>query len=178
MNELFLYSGTYEDIIQTLGRWRILDLKALKKEVDYNFSYQAFAKMVDMLEKHEYLGSFHYQNNKKYLFLTGKGLVEAGLDKAWPINKEIILHDLITVNIFKYFLAQKEFKKGSIYLEAGGSTTQPDSVLYFDDSYPRFKNMALEIELTPKGSSRVESKFNKFQQEGFYDLVLYVFQKP
>lgn len=79
MDKELLFSGTYEDIIQTLGSWRILDLKSLLKRVGYNYSYQAFAKRVKKLEDCGYLGSVYFQSYRKYLYLTEKGLREAGL---------------------------------------------------------------------------------------------------
>ena len=117
MRETFLYSGTYEDIIQTLGRWRILELRSLLDKVEYKFSYQAFAKMVSKLERLNYVGSIYYQGYRKYLYLTEKGLKEAGLEKSWPINKEVLLHDLICVNVFSYLLGLGRFGSGGLNLE-------------------------------------------------------------
>ena len=124
MDSTFLYSGTYEDIIQTIAKWRILSLTTLKEELNYNFSYQAFAKKVGRLEKENFVGAFYYENNKKYLYLTDKGLKEAGLEKSWPINKDIVVHDLISVNICRYMLNGDKFVKGLLHCKMMAKTGQ------------------------------------------------------
>ena len=172
MQETFLYSGTYEDIIQTLGKWRILDLRTLKSRVDYKFSYQAFAKIVKKLESLNYLGSIYYQGYKKYLYLTEKGLSEAGLNKSWPINKDILTHDLICVNVYSYLLGLEHFNSGGLNLEDAGATTKPDCMLKLGTT-----KLAVEIELTQKVAHRIEAKFRKYMDSNEYERVLYVFQK-
>tara|TARA_Y100000780_G_scaffold232518_1_gene265041 strand:+ start:1439 stop:2173 length:735 start_codon:yes stop_codon:yes gene_type:complete len=173
LRETFFYSGTYEDIIQTLGRWRILDLRSLLNKVEYQFSYQAFAKMVSKLERLNYVGSIYYQGYRKYLYLTEKGLKEAGLEKSWPINKDVLLHDLICVNVFSYLLGLGRFDSGGLNLEEAGATTRPDCMLECGKS-----KLAVEIELTQKASNRIEEKFLKYLRSEEFERVLYVFQKP
>lgn len=172
MEETFLYSGTYEDIIQILGRWRILDLRSLLTKVDYKFSYQAFAKMVKKLESLNYLGSIYYQGYKKYLYLTEKGLKEAGLDKSWPINKDILTHDLICVNVYSYLIGLDAFNSGGLNLEEAWASTRPDCVINYKST-----KLAVEIELTQKSSPRIEQKLRKYLVSDDYERALYIFQK-
>ncbi len=172
-----LFSGAYEDIIQTLGSWRVLDLKTLLRRVDYNYSYQAFAKRVKKLEDFGYLGSIYFQSYRKYLYLTEKGLKEAGLERAWPINKDILHHDIIAVNVFSYFLGQVGIKNGNINLDRAGADKRPDCYLTLKPNTKNINTLAIEVELTQKSYTRIDDKFLDYLKGESYDLVLYLFQK-
>jgi len=172
-----MFSGTYEDIIQTLGSWRILDLKTLLKRVGYNYSYQAFAKRVKRLEDCGYLGSVYFQSYRKYLYLTEKGLNEAGLNNAWAINKDIIKHDIITVNVFEYFLGLSEVKNGNIHLNKASAEKRPDCFIKFLPNHKHINELAVEVELNQKSYTRIEDKFLDYLKSDSYDRVLYIFQK-
>ena len=173
----FLFSGVYEDIIQTLGQWRILDLQTLKKKTGYDYSYQAFAKKVSRLEEAGFLGKVYFHNYRKYLFLTDKGLREAGLEKAWAVNPEIIQHDIISVNIFEYFLTQDGVSGGGIHLDGAGRERRPDCYVDVRAASGETYCLALEIELSQKERSRIEKKFSDYLSQREYDFVLYIFQK-
>jgi hypothetical protein len=130
---------------------------------------------VRRLEENQYLDSIYYQNYKKYIFLTKKGLGEAGLDKSWPINKEIVLHDLISVNVVRSLLDEESiFKDGSLMLEEAGKTNRPDGQVRTISN----KRIAIEIELTQKEKTRIENKFNEYKSSQEVDYVLYIFTKP
>lgn len=173
-----MFSGTYEDIIQILGQWRILDLSTLLKKIGYNYSYQAFAKRVKKLEEFGYLGSVYFQSYRKYLFLTDKGLKEAGLEKAWSVNKEIIHHDIISVNVLQYFLGLPDMRGGNLYLNYAGADIRPDCSFNLFCLNRGLLKVAVEVELTQKSTNRIESKFNGYiKTPSSYDLVLYIFQK-
>ncbi|MCT4641508.1 MAG: hypothetical protein N4A33_04365 [Bacteriovoracaceae bacterium] len=175
IQERFLFSHTYEDIIYTLGKWRILSLSDLKKKIGYQCSHQAFSKLVRRLEKYEYLESIYYQNYKKYLFLTNKGLKEAGLKKTYPINKEVIQHDLICVNVLHKLLQEDEiFLDGSLSLEDEGRSNRPDGLIKLTNR----RKLAIEVELTQKQSYRIEQKFTEYTNNHGIDYVLYLFSRP
>ena len=178
MDRVMLFSGTYEDIIQTLGSWRILDLSTLLKKVNYNYSHQAFAKRVKKLEDSGYLESVYFQSYRKYLYLTDKGLHEAGLHGAWSVNKDIIYHDIITVNIFQYFLGLPQIQNGNIYLDRAGADRRPDCYVNVHQNKRKVKQLAIEVELTQKSYRRIEDKFRDYLNKDYsHDLVIYVFQK-
>lgn len=106
----------------------------LKQKIGYQCSHQAFSKLVRRLEENKYLESIYYQNYKKYLFLTNKGLEEEGLKKSYPINKEVIQHDLICVNILHNLLEEDEvFLGGSLSLEDEGRGNRPDGLIELND---------------------------------------------
>jgi len=178
LDKMMMYSGTYEDIIQTLASWIILDLTTLLKKVDYNYSHQAFAKRVKKLEDFGYLASVYFQNYRKYLFLTEKGLAEAGLNNAWGVNKEIIHHDIITVNVFQYLLKLPQVKEGRIYLDLAGADRRPDCALTMQPNFWEGKELAIEVEITQKSYDRVENKFRDYMnKDSPYSKVLYIIQK-
>lgn len=175
IQERFLFSHTYEDIIYTLAKWRILSLSDLKQKIDYPSSHQAFSKLVRRLEENNYLESIYYQNYKKYLFLTNKGLEEAGLKKSYPINKEVLQHDLICVNVLHNLLKEDEvFLDGSLSLEDEGRSNRPDGLIELNSK----KKLAIEVELTQKQSSRIESKYSEYMKNHGIDYVLYLFTRP
>ena len=172
-----MFSGAYEDIIRTLGQWRILDLKSLLKKTHYNYSYQAFAKRVKKLEDYGHLDSIYFQSYRKYLYLTSKGLREAGLNDAWSVNKDIIHHDIISVNVFEYFLGLKGVQSGDIYLDRAGAEKRPDCYINLKENKKKIEKMALEVELSQKSYERIEDKFLDYLEKDTYDLILYLFQK-
>lgn len=147
----------------------------LKQKIGYQCSHQAFSKLVRRLEENKYLESIYYQNYKKYLFLTNKGLEEAGLKKSYPINKEVIQHDLICVNVLHNLLKEDEiFLDGSLNLEDEGLGNRPDGVIELNNK----KKLAIEVELTQKQSYRIESKFTEYMKNHGIDFVLYLFTRP
>ncbi|MCY4643197.1 MAG: hypothetical protein OXB88_01125 [Bacteriovoracales bacterium] len=173
----FLFSGVYEDIIQTLAKWRILDLQTLRRKTNYDYSYQAFAKKVSRLEKAGFLGKVYFHNYRKYLYLTDKGLHEAGLEKAWAVNPHILQHDIISVNVFEYFLTLEGILGGGIHLDGAGRERRPDCYVEVERASGETYSLALEIELSQKGRGRIEEKFSDYLSQGSYNLVLYIFQK-
>jgi hypothetical protein len=175
IQERFLFSHTYEDIIYTLAKWRILSLGDLKQKIDYPSSHQAFSKLVRRLEENNYLESIYYQNYKKYLFLTNKGLTEAGLKKSYPINKEVIQHDLICVNVLHNLISEDNtFIDGTLSLEDEGRGSRPDGLIELNKG----RKLAIEVELTQKESSRIEYKFTEYMKNHGIDFVLYLFTRP
>tara|TARA_Y100000768_G_scaffold388243_1_gene383006 strand:- start:14159 stop:14833 length:675 start_codon:yes stop_codon:yes gene_type:complete len=157
-----------------LGKWRILSLEKLKTKVNYHASHQAFSKLVRKLEQNKYLESIYYQNYRKYLFLTDKGLRAAGLNESWQINKEIILHDLISVNVLENLMQDERFKSGELTLIDKGQRSRPDGeirLLNGDDLF-------LEIELTQKSKPRVRNKIREYQLSWQKGFVFYVFSSP
>lgn len=147
----------------------------LKQKIGYQCSHQAFSKLVRRLEENKYLESIYYQNYKKYLFLTNKGLEEAGLKKTYQINKEVIQHDLICVNILHNLLKEDEiFLDGRLSLEDEGLGNRPDGIVDLNGE----KKLAIEVELTQKQSYRIESKFTEYMKNHGIDFVLYLFTRP
>lgn len=48
----FVPYGIYEDIINILGQWKVVDMKALKEMCNYDVGYFNLLKKVRTLESH------------------------------------------------------------------------------------------------------------------------------
>ncbi|OFZ25221.1 MAG: hypothetical protein A2381_12330 [Bdellovibrionales bacterium RIFOXYB1_FULL_37_110] len=176
---LLLFSDYYEDILETIATWRIIDLKRLMIVIEYPYSYQAFAKRIKRLEELGYIKSFFCQKFRKYLYLTSIGLNETSIHLSNAISDENIRHDIVVSNALQALLKMKSIIKGGVnHAVKTFNNYKPDAWVLGKTLSDNNFELAVEVELTQKSQSRIEKKM-----ELFYDLpdnhyVLYLFQKP
>lgn len=176
---LLLFSDYYEDILESIAKWRIVDLKRLMKVVDYPHSYQAFAQRIKRLEELGYVQSFFCQQFRKYIYLTRKGLIETSHHKSNAISDENIRHDIVVSNTLRELLKMSSITKGRI--NNGNKFFNkyvPDAWIEGKNSSGDHFEMIVEVELTQKSRSRIQDKMKYFYRLPKDEFVIYIFQKP
>lgn len=176
---LLFFSDYYEDILESIAEWRIVDLRRLMKVVEYPYSYQAFAQRIKKLEKSGYIKSYFCQQFRKYLYLTRKGLNETSRHKSNTLSDENIRHDIIVSNTIRELLKIYSVTNGGI--NSGNKTYSgyvPDAWLEGKNSDGDRFEIQIEVELTQKSRSRIEEKMKQFFKLSEYKFILYLFQKP
>lgn len=161
-----------------LAKWRILDLKSLREEVDYPLHPDGFAKNIRKLEKAQVLRSFQDPwSRKKYIYLSSEGekLVN-DTGKPLSISEETIVHDAKVAQFVRLMLERSTINEAILEHEINGKGLgqQPDAVLFGEKKGVKF-SMAFELEFTRKSKARIKEKVSKYISSSYYDYVLYLF---
>ncbi|MCF8060739.1 MAG: hypothetical protein K9K67_15660 [Bacteriovoracaceae bacterium] len=172
----FVPYGAYEDIINILGKWKVMDMKSLSDFCSYELKYFNLLHKVRKLESHGLVKSVLLGRKDKHIYLTNKGLKYTGHDYTYEICDENITHDLITGRVLKELIKTSHFIDGKMFHEVVVENIFPDAEVKGVKDNVRYQ-LALEIELTQKSESRVKEKYRKYGRERTYNYVLFITKK-
>jgi len=172
----FVPYGAYEDIINILGKWKVMDMKGLNDLCSYELKYFNLLSKVRKLESHGLVKGVLLGRKDKHIYLTNKGLKFTGYDYTYEICDENITHDLITGRVLKELIKTPYFIDGKMFHEVAIDNLFPDAEVKGIKDNIRY-NLALEIELTQKSESRVKEKYRKYGRERNYNYVLFITRK-
>ena len=172
----FIPYGVYEDIINMLGHWKILDMKSLSEMCNYDIKYFNLLKKVRKLESHGIIKGVLLGRKDKHIYLTNKGLRYTPYDFTYEICDENITHDLIVGRVLKELLKFSPFVDGRMYHQIMTDKIFPDAQVEGIKNNERYK-LALEVELTQKSKERVKDKYRKYGQGESFNYALFVTNK-
>ena len=161
-----------------MAKWRILDLKGLREEIDYPSHPSVFEKTIRRLEKAHIIKSFKDPwTNRKFIYLSdvGEKLVN---DTGSPlaVSEETMLHDAKVAQFTRLLMERLTFTDVKLEHEIGerNSSWLPDAMLWGEKGGVKF-TMAFELELTRKSKNRIREKIKKYLSSNYYDYAFYLF---
>jgi hypothetical protein len=172
----FIPYGAYEDIINILGKWKVMDMKSLSEFCSYELKYFNLLKKVRTLESHGLVKGVLLGKKDKHIYLTNKGLRYTGHDYTYEICDENLTHDLIVGRVLKELLKTQHFIDGKMFHEIVVENVFPDAEVKGIKNDMTYK-LALEIELTQKSESRVKEKYRRYGREKDFNYVLFITNK-
>lgn len=172
----FVPYGAYIDIINTIGKWKIIDLKTLTSFCNFDVSYKNLAVKVKTLEREGFVRSVNLKRKRKHLFLSDKGIKLTGHDNTYEITDESLGHDLLVGTTLRSLLENVSFFDGRMFHETGDSDINPDAVISGSRNNRSYE-LAIEMELTQKSSSRVKSKYSRYSRSKSFDYCLFITNK-
>lgn len=162
----------YSEILNLIGKWKIIDLSKLHKLILHPISYYTFKEKVRDLESGGFIKAKKYGSNRKFLYLTEKGFQHAVAPNKLIPNQYIFVHDLLVSEVIFEFLKYEKVLDGFSYPDIESSII-PDGLLIAEKSNEEFK-IALEVELTQKAMNRVLEKFSQYGRSYDYDFVVFI----
>lgn len=171
----FIPLAEYIDILDEVGRWKVITLKSLYELIGGNISYSPFARRVRILEKEKLLKALRLSNKMKCIALTHKGGNYSRFNGIYDQNEDSLSHDLICSQILREFLKFENFSSGEVYQKTGAELS-PDAVIYAQRNDLPY-TLALEVELHQKSKQRVIGKLARYLKSNDFDFVLYIFNK-
>ncbi len=162
----------YTDILEIIGKWKIISLRNLYNLTFKGCAYESFKRKIRKLEQMQLIKHKRYSHNKKYLYLTELGFkYTQGVNKLEP-SQDIFLHDLLLSEILVETLKFSKVTDVTCYPQFE-SRIEPDGMIYALSGDEELK-IALEVELTQKSKTRVVSKLEEYRDSALYDFVLFV----
>lgn len=183
--EIIELNSIHQTYLAPIQKWRIIDLKGLRSEYDFNPHYVTFCRVIRKLERMGVLGSYRQAGTRqKFVFLTplGEKLV-ALAENPTAVSKETLLHDLKASQLVRMFRQRGWILSGALEHElhnkrqfGSSGRVVPDASLEGMRLGKPFK-LALEVELTVKSHARIQEKVRQYLEEATYDNVLYFFER-
>ncbi|MBG60558.1 MAG: hypothetical protein CMJ16_08885 [Peredibacter sp.] len=176
MSFSFVPHGVYEDIINIVGQWKIVDMKSLKEMCNYDVGYFNLLKKVRTLESHGLVKGVLLGRKNKHIYLTNNGLKYTGHDYTYEICDENLTHDLIVGRVLKELLKHKSLIEGRMFHQISEDQILPDAEVNGvknDDVY----RMALEVELTQKSQKRVKEKYRRYAKGSVFTYGVFITNK-
>ena len=177
MSQMFLFSksGIYREIIEALGRWKILECRNLHKLINTNVTYETLKRRVRILETQGVIESKYFNNKLKYIFLTDLGLKYTGADQTFSPKEEELTHDIICSKVVQELFKYSNVIDANMYHQIKRSGLNPDAELIIqkENEY----KVALEIELTQKSQRRIKAKFEKYAGSAELDYCVFITNK-
>ena len=174
MKNCFIPYGPYQDILNILGEWRVLNLKEITELYPEKISYHNLYGKIRKLERHGFLKSIVARGSSKYLFLTSLGLRLCSSRYAERVNEKNLTHDLMTAQVLREFLKWPRCLDGKILSTVAGYGICPDAEMTVLGKEGKKIKVALEIELTRKSYGRIIRKFGLYRRDSEYDKVLFI----
>ncbi|GEM_PF-1306982 len=172
----FVPYGAYEDIINILGKWKVMDIKSLSDLNNYDLKYLNLCKKVRKLEAHGLIKSVLLGKKSKHVFLTNKGLTYTPYDHTYEISDENITHDIIVGKVLKELIAMPQFIDGRMFHEIAVEHLLPDAQVVGVKNKETYK-LAVEVELTQKSQSRVKEKYRRFGRDNNFNYAFFITNK-
>lgn len=172
----FVPQGVYEDIINILGKWKVMDMKSLSEMCSYEVKYFNLLKKVRTLETHGLVRGVLLGRKNKHIFLTNKGLKYTPYDYSYEICDENITHDLVVGKVMKELIKLPQFVDGKMFHQIPIEKIYPDAEVIGSKNKENYR-LALEIELTQKSETRVKEKFRRYGREEVFNYVLFITNK-
>jgi hypothetical protein len=172
----FVPYGPYIDIINAVGKWKIVDLKSLLELCNYKFKYSNLRKKVKTLENNGMVKCVNLGRKRKHVYLSNTGIKFTNYDKTYELTDECMNHDVIVGTALRAFLKYPSFYNGKMFHQIDENDINPDAVLSGKKGGKEYQ-LAIEIELTQKSSSRVKSKYSRYSRSKNFDYCIFITNK-
>lgn len=174
----------YQQFLNPLVKWKILDTKSLQELSDYRGSFISWCEMIrNLKQKGLICWEPLIHKRKRVIYLTRDAQKEMLPHDPYFIDDRIIFHDAIVANIVRSLLEKKYFHDCELSHEYIGKNNwnyanilEPDAILFGENKGLTFK-IAIEVELTQKSKDRITEKINTYIKSEFFDSVIYIFHK-
>jgi hypothetical protein len=172
---------SYFDLLEPLRQWKILNVKALKEESEYQSSDSGFYKIITKLEKNLLIDSFiNTWSNEKYLYLLPNGMKALGANnKALNVNRDLRFHDSIVSRVARTFTKYPFIKQVCLDIHTRDRfpllERVPDFLVQGETN--KTFSMAIEIELTQKSQDRVKKIIHTYSDSKVVNHILYISDK-
>ncbi len=172
----FVPHGVYEDIINILGKWKVIDMKGLKDFCNYDVKYHNLLKKVRTLESHGLIKSVLLGRKDKHIYLTNKGLKLTSYDLTYEICDENLTHDLVVGRVLRELLTYPSFRDGRMFHQIIVDDIYPDAQIDGKKNSQNY-SVALEVELTQKSEVRVKEKFRRYAKDNSFTYAMFISNK-
>ena len=172
---------SYFELLTPLKKWKILNIKALREETEYQGSNSGLYKIISKLEKNQVIDSFiNTWSNEKFIYLLPNGIKAlGGNERTLNINRDLRFHDSIVSKVAREFNTYPHIEK--TYLDFQTREVFPlleripDCLLHGKLLSPF--TMAIEVELTQKSQERVKEIYRTYSDSKVVNQVLYITDK-
>ncbi|MEX0799365.1 MAG: hypothetical protein WEB87_00820 [Bacteriovoracaceae bacterium] len=176
MEKLISSRAVYQDIIKTVGCWKIIDYRGIREQAQTKMSNTLVGRRVRYLERCGILESTVYDRKKKYFYLTDLGLKIAKKKKNYRPEEETLLHDLLAGAVVREICRHdRVFHADMCHLYAADDI-HPDATVWAKRGEDEYR-IAIELELTQKSKERVLEKYGKYVRSKKFDYVVFITQK-
>ncbi|OFZ15335.1 MAG: hypothetical protein A2X86_17625 [Bdellovibrionales bacterium GWA2_49_15] len=176
MQTEFVPEGPYEDIINLLGQWKVLDMKSLSELNNFRLGYHNLLKKVRKLEQEGMIKGVSLGGKNKHIFLTQKGFTLTNYDQSYPIADENVAHDLIVGTVLRTFCKFSGFYNGKMFHQISADEIFPDAAITGTRDNENYQ-LAIEVELTQKSQDRIKEKFRRYAKGNSFHYVLFITNK-
>ena len=165
------------EILNEIGRWKVIPLKGLYERASQGMAYSPFCRRVKRIEQFGLVRSIVGSRGLKYLLLTQEGSTLAHFKSPYLESDTELTHDLIVSRLLCDLLDFPNFHTGHIVHSGENLNPEPDALIHASKNGTPYR-LALEIELHQKSNKRVREKFARYVATADCDYVLYVMNKP
>lgn len=169
-----LSNQAYLEILEIVGKWKIVDIKTVQSDLKYKWKYDAVRKKIQYLVNQNLLHYKTLYKGKKYFYLSEIGLSFTNYTRTFMPIEDSLTHDLICFDVVREFLKFKNIIDGGLEYKEHYNTI-PDGYICGLNNNNLF-TFALELELTQKSKKRVQEKFLNYYHSDF-NYVLYITNK-
>lgn len=170
---LFSEDASAADIIHTIGKWKVIDLKNLYEQLNLNVTYRTLKTKVNKLQKDGIVASKFLGTRNKYVYLTERGIAHTSFNKTYEPVSEEITHDLLVGKVAQELSKYSKVSGVTMYHHIEDKHINPDAIITVN-AKERVFNIGIEVELTRKSQRRIKSKFGKYGLSQDYDYCFYI----
>lgn len=156
---LFIPTERHIQILNEIGRWKIISLRELFNQTGANIMYSPFCRTLKKLEIEGLVKSHKGHRRKKYFSLSLDGGKFSNYSCPYAENKKELRHDVISSNVLRELLDYKNFKSGHIVVE--DLDLIPDALIYAKKNEKEY-SLAIEVELHQKSKKRLIDKYSRY----------------
>lgn len=165
------------ELLNEIGRWKVIPLKGLYEQASQGMSYSPFCRRVKRIENFGLVRSVKGRRGLKYVMLTQEGSRLSQFKSPYLESEIELTHDLIASRLLCDLLKYPNFHTGHIVHGGENLNPEPDAFIHASKGGTQYR-LALEIELHQKSNKRVREKFSRYVVTPDCDHVLYVMNKP
>jgi hypothetical protein len=176
LNEISL--APFKEVVRVLEKWKIIPMKYSETILDKKFSRSTNYRLFETLENQGLARKLKLTNTSGMILVPSKGLSEY---LKIPMNYDQFDHDKVVSYVGAGFLKCEAFRNSDPVFEHEISKFSAGSLLpdiTFEGISPKsgdeFK-LAVEVELSRKAFSKIDTKIARYIQDDSFDLVIYAF---
>lgn len=170
----------YQELLNPLIKWKILDTESLRVLSGYRGRYDSFCEMLRGLKAK---GLIHWESflhrQPKIVYLTKEVHEEIFPKSSYSLEGRTVFHETIVSIVARSLLQTKYFddcefsRNFSTRRERHSYILEPDAVLFRKHKNCHLK-IALELELTQNSKERIAEKFDSYIRSEDYHCATYV----
>ena len=168
-----LPSKMHMDILNEVGKWRVIDSYSLFERIGSKSLYQNFCALMVRLEENGWLLSYKKGQSKKYFSLSDLGSSFTTYISNNYNKGGYFVHDLVASNVLRKLVDYKSFKWGTTSIDDLDDFIDPDGMIRWIKEGQEV-DLGVEVELTQKSFKRISNKFSLYAETELISHVLYV----
>lgn len=169
----YIPSESYLKILNEIGKWKVVPLRALFEDIGGGIGYKSFYKRTKILERHGLIQSYRAGCRTKCLALTGKGEELSRYICPYTASAIGLGHDLMASMVLRSLLKFPNFKSGHIFHAHDASKFSPDAIIYAVKRQEEY-SLAIEVDLFHLSRNKIIEKFYKYSNTDQFTHMLYM----